>query len=302
MPDISNQKHAYLIMAHTNFSQLQTLISLLDHPQNDIYLHVDKRASGFQPNQISVNHSSLVIIDRIRVNWGGHSQITCELNLLKASVPKQYRYYHLLSGSDLPLRSQKEIHSFYDNAYPHNFIRFDMKSIESGAFHHRIDTFHLLQDYFGKNTGFVPGLLRRVENLSLGIQKRIGIRRKRYIQPYKGTNWFSITHELAQYVLSRERLIRKQFYHTVCADEVFLHSIVMDSPYRETLINNSLRAIDWTRGDPYVFREEDVDGLLDSECMFARKFDEKVDPAAINKVVSCVRKGTQIDKLQVLDF
>ena len=49
MPDISKQKHACLIMAHTNFSQLQTLISLLDHPNNDIYLHVDRRAAIFHP-------------------------------------------------------------------------------------------------------------------------------------------------------------------------------------------------------------------------------------------------------------
>lgn len=291
MPDITNEKHAFLIMAHTNFSQLQTLISLLDHPQNDIYLHIDKRASGFQPDQIVVRHSNLVIIDRMRVNWGGHSQITCELNLLKASVPGQYQYYHLLSGLDLPLRSQREIHSFFDNAYPRNFIRFDMKSIESREFHHRIETFHLLQDHFGKNTGVVPGLLRRIENLSLRIQKRIGIRRKQYIQPYKGTNWFSITHELAEYVLSREKLIQKQFYYTVCADEVFLHSIVMDSPYRKTVVDNSLRSIDWTRGDPYVYRKEDVEDLLASEFMFARKFDEKVDPAAIAKVAFSVSRG-----------
>ena len=37
MADSINPKHAYLIMAHTNFPQLQTLISLLDHPNNDSF-------------------------------------------------------------------------------------------------------------------------------------------------------------------------------------------------------------------------------------------------------------------------
>lgn len=70
MDDFSSEKHAFLIMAHTNFSQLQTLIRLLDDPRNDIYLHVDKRAKTYRPDRIKVDYAGLVLIDRIRVNWG----------------------------------------------------------------------------------------------------------------------------------------------------------------------------------------------------------------------------------------
>ena len=41
---------------------------------------------------------------------------------------------------------------------------------------------------------------------------------------------------------------------------------------------------------------------LASEFIFARKFDEKVDPAAIAKVVFSVSRGVQIDKSEVLDL
>ena len=286
MPDISTKKHAYLIIAHNNFTQLQTLVTLLDNPRNDIYLHVDKKAKTFHPDKIKVTYSNLILIDRIPVNWGGHSQIKCEMNLLKAAAPKQYEYYHLLSGLDLPLKSQKEIRSFFESAYPKNFIKFDDRAIQSGSFLHRVSTYHLFQDYFGRNTGVLAGFLRRLEDLSLRFQKFIGVQRKQYITPYKGTNWFSITHELVKYVLARENIIRKQFYHTVCADEVFLHSIVMDSPYRETVVSNSLRAVDWTRGDPYVYKAEDVDELLNSENLFGRKFDENIDRSAIEKIAA----------------
>lgn len=281
-------KHAYLITAHNNFAQLQTLIMLLDDPQNDIYLHVDKKAKSFQINEIKAVYSDLILIDRIRVNWGGHSQIKCEMNLLKAAYKKQYDYYHLLSGADLPLKSQKEIRRFFESAYPKNFIKYDDISIQNGSFLHRVKTYHFLQDYFGLNRGFLPGSLRRLEKFSLWFQELIGVHRKQYIKPYKGTNWFSITHELVKYVIDHEDIIRKQFYYTVCADEVFLHSIVMDSPYRETVVNNSLRAVDWARGTPYVYRVEDVDELLNSENLFGRKFDENVDRAAIEKIVACL--------------
>lgn len=283
---MQNGKHAYLIMAHNNFAQLQTLITLLDTPQNDIYLHVDKKAKTFQPDKIKVIHADLILIDRIRVNWGGHSQIKCEMNLLKAAAQKQYDYYHLLSGLDLPIKSQKEIRSFFEFAYPKNFIKYDDRAIQSGSFLHRVKTYHMFQDYFGLNKGILPGFLRRLENISLWVQDVIGVQRKQYITPYKGTNWFSVTHELVKYVLSRENIIKKQFFHTVCADEVFLHSIVMDSPYKDTVVSNSLRAVDWTRGTPYVYKSEDVDELLKSEKLFARKFDENIDLAAIEKIVA----------------
>lgn len=281
-----NGKHAYLIMAHNNFAQLQTLVSLLDTPQNDIYLHVDKKAKAFQPKDIKTKHACLIPIRRIRVNWGGHSQIQCEMHLLKAAAKKEYDYYHLLSGLDLPLKSQEEIRAFFEHAYPKNFIKYDDRAMQSGSFLHRVKTYHLFQDYFGLNKGIVPGFLRRLENGSLWLQKRMGVQRKQYIPPYKGTNWFSITHELVQYVLSREDIIKKQFYYTVCADEVFLHSIVMDSPYKDTVVSDSLRAVDWTRGTPYVYRAEDVSDLLRSEKLFGRKFDENIDRAAIEKIVA----------------
>ena len=290
MGETINKKHAYLIMAHNNFSQLQTLITLLDHPQNDIYLHVDKRAKIFQPERVQVRYSKLIQIDRIRVNWGGHSQITCELNLLKAAAEKQYAYYHLLSGNDLPLKTQEEIHSFFDRHFSENFMEFDVKANQSKSFLPRIGFYHFFQDIIGRNTGLLAGVLRRLESASLWIQERVGVQRKQHIPAYKGANWFSITHELVEYVLSKESLIRKQFYYSVCGDEVFLQSVAMESPCRDTVVNNPLRAIDWTRGEPYTYRAGDVEELLLSENLFGRKFDENIDPTAIEKIVSHLSK------------
>lgn len=37
-------RHAYCIMAHGHPSVLAELVRRLDHPSNDIYIHIDKRA------------------------------------------------------------------------------------------------------------------------------------------------------------------------------------------------------------------------------------------------------------------
>ena len=51
-------------------------------------------------------------MDRINVQWGGYSQIKCELKLLKSAIEHNYDYYHLISGVYLPLKTQDYIHNF----------------------------------------------------------------------------------------------------------------------------------------------------------------------------------------------
>ena len=47
-----------------------------------------------------------------------------------------------------------------------------------------------------------------------------------------------------------------------------------DNVYRdyETDNENAMRLIDWIRGEPYVFKEEDFELIKNSKMMFARKF------------------------------
>lgn len=278
-------KHAYLIIAHNNFGQLQTLVSLLDDPRNDIYIHIDRKAKGFSEEMIKVSRAGLCFTDRVRVNWGGANMVEAELILLKAAAKKHYSYYHLLSGIDLPLKTQDEIHAFFENN-DRNYMGFDKKANEDKSFMSRILYYHFLQNIVGRNRGAGYRILGKIEKISLALQKKLKIKRKQYIPAYKGTQWFSIRHELAEHVLSQEKLIRKQFYCSSCADEVFLHSIAMASPYRDSIENDTLREIDWKRGRPYVFRAEDKDMLMASGKLFARKFDVNVDREIIETIAA----------------
>ena len=276
-------KHAYLIIAHKSDYTFTSLIQLLDDPLNDIYVHMDKKNTGFNERTISTKYSKLTFVERICVTWGGYSQIQSELILLKHAVLGEYKYYHLLSGEDLPIKSQAFIHQFFDTAGEKIFLDFYSKDF---IHYERINYYHLFQEHLGKknsifwNRWFIKG------------QKILGIKRSKGNQFGKGANWFSIPHAFAQYIVDNEAWIDHIFRHTLCGDELFAQTLLLRSPYADWLFYNGfddntisiMREIDWKRGNPYIFRRPDFDNLMESDRMFARKFDCKIDREIIDRI------------------
>lgn len=292
-----DKKHAYLIICHNHFHQLGTLLETLDDPRNDIYLHIDRKSGEFpkQSLEAAVKFSHIYYVDRINVNWGGYSQIQAEMLLLESAVTNEtpYQYYHLISGVDLPVKSQDDIHRFFDQNAGKEFISFSTKSNQTKDFLDRIAIYHFFQDKIGRNEGF----LAQIEKLLTNVQRllsvdRIGDKKELF---YKGTNWFSITDDLARFVVSpaQKDFINQYMKWSRCADEIFLQTIAMYSPYKDNITNDTLRLIDWKRGNPYTFTAADYDLLMTSDCLFARKFDETADAEIIQRIAAAIKNPAE---------
>ena len=130
--NLKNQgRHAYLILAHKNDLVFQTLIQMLDNPYNDIFIHMDKKQNNFNEDDIKklINKSNLFFTPRTKVSWGSYSVINAELLLIKeATRHGHYTYYHLLSGQDLPIKTQNYIHNFFNDNPGKECIRFQSPS------------------------------------------------------------------------------------------------------------------------------------------------------------------------------
>lgn len=65
-------------------------------------------------------------------------------------------------------------------------------------------------------------------------------------------------------------VVTKYFFNLYCGTQkggvIFI---------RSEQLNAGLRAIDWERGNPYVWKMEDLQYLLETEHLFARKFDSQ---------------------------
>lgn len=82
-------------------------------------------------------------------------------------------------------------------------------------------------------------------------------------------------------------------------DEFFLQTVYLNSgdrfkrytanccekhPYIQDTYFDVCRAIDWTRGNPYIYTNEDIPMLMESGCLFARKFDFTRDPELLKAI------------------
>ena len=278
-------KHAYLIIAHNNFEILEKLLKLLDDERNDIYIHIDKKTKNFNFKYLNniCKKSNIKFIKRSKVYWGGYSQVQCEINLLKESTKIYHEYYHLLSGVDLPIKTQDYIHDYFNKNRGIEFIRFETEYWN----YKRVSSIHLLNNYYKSNNAMKEYIYKLVDKKISKLLNNDGFdyTRKFNYTFKKGDNWFSITHDAAKYVCSNERLIKNMFKYSLCGDEHFLHTILYNSKFKDNIsYDNCLREIDWQRGCPYIYKAEDYNLLMESKNLFARKFDYKTDKNIIEKI------------------
>ncbi len=292
-------RHAYLIMAHNNFDYLKILLKSLDDPRNDIFIHIDKKANftDFDLLKSTIQFSSVYYIKQRNVKWAAFSGILCEIDLLKAATGKdQYDYYHLLSGSDLVIKTQDELHQFFNQNKGKEFVAFDAQHMDD-QYLDRVKYYYFFQDVYGRNRKniFLIGLYV-VDKILLSVQKIIRVDRIKEIdlEFQKGANWFSITHDFATHVIQQEKWIKKTFQYSLSGDELFLQTILINSRFKDNLCqpkrleeNLNMRLIDWTRGKPYTWRKEDFPVLINSNMFYARKIDPSID----NEIITLVSRN-----------
>lgn len=289
-------KHAYLIIANRNPNQLNLLLNTLDDSRNDIYLLLDKKSSGSFHRIYKPHFSSLYRIEPINIFWGDYSQIVAELALFKTARTGKYDYYHLLSGLDLPLTNQDEIHAFFDKNPNKEFITYS-GALSAKQLSSRLHTYHFTNEFRTENK-----LINYYHKLETKIYSKIPQFRVPISKIDFGSNWVSLDHELISDLINHREWIYKAFHNGFLVDEVFIPTFINLHPeYKEKVyyskavtdkpreFQGNLRYINWWDGNPYVWKMEDYSKLKQARKMghlFSRKFDENVDEKIIKKVVS----------------
>jgi hypothetical protein len=260
-------KIAILIIIHKNQNQSSRLINYLSK-NFDVYVHIDKKSNINLKEQENV-----FIYNKYEVYWGDFSQIKTTLLLLEEAFKKCYDRYILISGQDLPIKQNKEILEFYK--YNRNeYIQF----------------FTLPNKIWG---------LTKWGGLDRIYKKHVRINNKYYdkgINPYfnseiiyyGGSNWFDLTNSTLETILSylsKNPEYLNIFKYSLSGDEIFFQTLIKLLKI-DNLISHNLRYIDWNYnyGFSKILCISDYNKIMNSDCLFARKFDETVDNEIIDKI------------------
>lgn len=276
------RKHAYLIMCYEYNEILCTLLRMIDCCSNDIFVHIDAKSDDFSSKlRQFVQYSNIFFVrDRIKVYWAHYSQIEAEYRLFRDAYRGGYLRYHLLSGIDLPIKSQQYIHDFCDSYPDKEFLGI------SDIIDNRLKRFILFPKYqrFDRTgNGSMISYFLRCMNFPFDVIQRylhypFGL--KNYTKYKMGPNWCSLTHNSVGILLDNKDKFLSTMKRRGYTDEIWKQTIIynelglpsfydLSSPFK-----GCMRLIDWKRGNPYSFTINDFKEIINSDRLFCRKIND----------------------------
>lgn len=290
---------AYLLTVNGRASrQVKRLISILYHPSHLFYIHVDARQDYLYREMLKVERScklNNIIVARgegLRHAsiWGGASLLTTLLKSARQILAHHHHWDFLvnLSESDFPVKNNSQLIEFLNWNKGMNFVKSHGREVQR---------FITKQ---GLDKTFVECEAR---------MWRVGDRKlPNGIQIDGGSDWIALSRDFVEYVASAypDSLVMgllKLFGYALLPAESFFHTVLRNSKFCNTYIDNNLHVtnwkrklgckcqykavVDWCGCSPNDFRLEDFNRIrntADRNLFFARKFEPVIDQRIIDKV------------------
>jgi hypothetical protein len=264
-------KQVFLIHAHKDLAQLNTLVEQLRDDDFITYVNLDRK-SDLDPARL--HPAARLVNKRVDVRWGGFSQVQATLNSLRqivAEVPA-FDKVIFLSAQDFPLlpneRLKHELAALADREL------LDTVPIREGGW-----PVAFRYQYFYREGG------NRLERAACALANRAlrALKRRRRppggLEPWGGSSWWALSRGCVLMLLdtaTRDRALMRFFRTVQCPDEMFFQTLVMNSPWRERVLGENLRHIQWPEHgsrNPKILDEADFEHIAAARAHFCRKLD-----------------------------
>lgn len=290
---------AYLLTVNGRASrQVKRLIRILYHPSHFFYIHVDARQDYLYREMLELEKSCKT--NNIKVArgeglrqasiWGGASLLTTLLKSAQQMLAHHRNWDFLinLSESDFPIKNNVQLTEFLSWNKGMNFVKSHGREVQR---------FITKQ---GLDKTFVECETR---------MWRVGDRKlPNGIQIDGGSDWIALSRDFVEYVASPnpDTLVTnllKVFKYTLLPAESFFHTVLRNSRFCNTYIDNNLHVtnwkrklgckcqykavVDWCGCSPNDFKLEDfirIRNTIDRNLFFARKFEPIIDQRIIDRV------------------
>ena len=195
------------------------------------------------------------------------------IDAMKFFSTYEYDYFINLSGQCYPLKNinqiKKELHH-NKSAYMHYDELPSIKLYKNGI--NRI-YYHWFKIY--KYWLLIPKIRK---NPPYGLK------------PYWDWNWFCLPKYFIDYIIKfiqDHPKLHSYFSRSICTDELFFQTILLNSTLKSQITNDNKRYVDWNKKGvklPAILLTEDFQKLIDSNMWFGRKFDIDIDSTILDMI------------------
>jgi hypothetical protein len=270
---------AYVISAYKNLDQVVRLAHRLSVEPSTVFVHVDKKTDVREYERFAAALTGLPavhLLERHTCHWGGFGHVRATLKGINALLEADAEFSHvvLLTGQDYPIKPLSTIERFFDERGESSFMSYNP----------------LPSEWWSPRGG-----LDRIEHWHWRTRRahiRLPVKRAfpAGLEPFGGGAYWMLSRTCTEYVarvvVHRPDVVRF-FRHVDIPDELFFQTIVLNSQYADSVVNDNLRYIDWTRGPrPAVLDAGDLPALRESPKLFARKFDVNHDAEVLDLIDS----------------
>ncbi len=279
-------KLATLITVYKQPYLIKRLLTAMHHENFHFYLHIDKKADIKQYLNLQELPNVFIIKKRLDIKWAAYSMVEALLagmeEILSSGV--QYDFINHMSGQCYPIKTPGHIYQYLEQHRENNFL-----SCEAQPNAWWEDARYRFERYHFPDSAF-KGSHRMAQIATYIMPKRKLPFDFTMYGSDLGAYWI-LNKEAAKYVvgyMKNHPQVEDFFRKTWGPDEFLFNTIIMNSAFKGTVINNNFRYIDWSGGEshPKILTSEDYPELTISNCFFARKFDLTVDSAILDKIDS----------------
>lgn len=259
---------AHLILTYTDPGQTEKMIRKMAHESFDFYIHVDKKIDIGPHLYLEKMPNVYLIKNRIVVKWAGFNTVIATFECIKEIVASniKYNFINLLSGQDYPLVSAEKLYQFFKHNTGKEFLSY--RDIENDWKEGQIRmSKYFLTNYNFKGQHFLEKVINAVtprRKLPYGMH------------PYGKSMFWMLSPEAALFVVKNVEEDKKLYnFFMFCwgTDEIVFQTILLNSPFKDKVVNENYRYIDWSAGkaNPKTLDDADFRSIKESKMLFARK-------------------------------
>lgn len=283
---------AYELSVYKNPKQVSRLMHSIYSSEDFYYINIfsvrsDKKRIEWMDYLKSFEKSNVSFMFSSSNVWARYEDVKVRVETMEHFRDFDYSYFINLSGQCYPIKSIRSIketlsknrcsYVSFDKLPEYNNYKKD-KNNDWKQFIRRFEYYYYPIPNWGP-IQFLKGFYFRRPELNTFIKiPRLNKKMLRSLDLYVGSAFFCLHKDHVEYILDfikNNPDYIKFFSRVYACDEHFFHTILLNSPHKSQIVNDSRHYIKWP--GPKILCTEDINDILNSGKFFARKFDMEID-------------------------